>query len=388
MTAVAQVDDTRIRPLPPGVTEADLDRAVERFTEALGSDRVLTSEEALDEFRDPFAPATWDDYTASAVVMPETVEEIQEVVQIANELRFPLWTHSAGMNNGYGGPAPRVRGSVIVSLRRMNRVLEINEECAYAVVEPGVRWFDLYSAVQQGGHKLMVSIPDLGWGSVVGNYLENGATYLPYGNDMAGQCGMEVVLANGEVMRTGMGAMPGNRSWHVYKRSLGPTPGPALHAVELRHRHEARRVADAAAGVLHAALAPRLERGRPGAGGRHAAAADARPHDRERAADLEHDALASVISSRAPWYEGEDPIPDAVIDTMARELEIGRWMMRFALYGDESVVDLRFRKIKEAFEQIPGAEVWGRSTRRTRSSRSSTPSSRSRAAFPTSASTR
>ena len=35
---------------------------------------------------------------------------------------------------------------------------------------------------------------------------------------------MEVVLANGEVMRTGMGAMPDNKSWHVYKRGLGPTP--------------------------------------------------------------------------------------------------------------------------------------------------------------------
>ena len=89
MTAVAQVGDTRTRPLPPGVAEADLDRALERFTEALGSDRVLTSEEALDEFRDPFAFTTWDDYTASAVVMPETVEEIQEVVKIANELRIP-----------------------------------------------------------------------------------------------------------------------------------------------------------------------------------------------------------------------------------------------------------------------------------------------------------
>ena len=44
---------------------------------------------------------------------------------------------------------------------------------------------------------------------------------------------------------------------------------------------------------------------------------------------------------------------------MARELEVGRWLMRFALYGDEAVVDHRFRKIKEAFEQIPGAEVWG-----------------------------
>ena len=70
-------------------------------------------------------------------------------------------------------------------------------------------------------------------------------------------------------------------------------------------------------------------------------------------------ALASVLSSRQQWYEGEDPIPDPVIDTIARELELGRWIMRFALYGDEPVVDHRFAKIKQAFERIPGAEVWG-----------------------------
>ena len=87
---------------------------------------------------------------------------------------MPLWTHGQGRNNGYGGPAPRVSGSVIVSLRNMNRVLEINEELGYAVVEPGVRWFDLYEAIQAGGHKLSVSIPDLGWGSVVGNTLDHG----------------------------------------------------------------------------------------------------------------------------------------------------------------------------------------------------------------------
>ena len=44
---------------------------------------------------------------------------------------------------------------------------------------------------------------------------------------------------------------------------------------------------------------------------------------------------------------------------MARELEVGRWLMRFALYGDDAVVDHRFAKVKAAFERIPGAEVWG-----------------------------
>ena len=106
----------------------------------------------------------------------------------------------------------------------MNRVLEINEEFAYAVVEPGVRWFDLYEAIQAGGHKPHALDRRSRLGSVVGNTLDHGVTYMPYGVDWsAAPCGMEVVLANGELMRTGMGAMAGNRSWHVYKRGLGPT---------------------------------------------------------------------------------------------------------------------------------------------------------------------
>jgi 4-cresol dehydrogenase (hydroxylating) len=69
--------------------------------------------------------------------------------------------------------------------------------------------------------------------------------------------------------------------------------------------------------------------------------------------------LGSVLTRREQWYDGDGPMPDAVIDKMARELEIGRWIMRFALYGDEAVVDHRFAKIRRAFERIEGAEVWG-----------------------------
>jgi 4-cresol dehydrogenase (hydroxylating) flavoprotein subunit len=356
---MTQVGDVPAVRLAPGVSEADFSRAVKRFTGALDAERVLTSDGDVREFRDPFAYSTWDDYTASAVVMPETVEEIQEIVRIANDLKIPLWTHSAGVNNGYGGPAPRLTGSVIVSLRRMNRVLEINEECAYAVVEPGVRWFDLYDAVQSGGHKLMASIPDLGWGSVVGNSLENGVTYLPPGADMAAWCGMEVVLPNGEVMRTGMGAMPGNRAWHVYKRSLGPSPDQLFTqsnygivtklGVWLMPQPECYmplwlRVwnEDDLAPVVETLRQLMLDR------------------TIENVPQIWNTiASASVMSSRAPWYEGQEPIPDEVIARMARELDVGRWMMRFALYGDEAVVDHRFRKAKETFERIPGAEVWG-----------------------------
>jgi 4-cresol dehydrogenase (hydroxylating) len=69
--------------------------------------------------------------------------------------------------------------------------------------------------------------------------------------------------------------------------------------------------------------------------------------------------LASILTERGKWWDGEGPIPDDRIDEMAQALDIGRWTMRFALYGDEAVVDHRFAKIKEAFERIPGADVYG-----------------------------
>ena len=356
---MSQAHVVSTRPLLPGLSEAQLMRAIDDFTAALGAEKVLTGDEDLREFRDPFQHTTWDEYTASAIVMPTSVEEIQEVLRVANEHKVPLWTHGTGRNNGYGGPAPRVRGSVIVSLRNMNRVLEINEELGYAVVEPGVRWFDLYEAIKAGNHRLMLSCADLGWGSVMGNTLDHGATYMPYGVDMGMQCGMEVVLANGEVMRTGMGAMPGNKAWHVYKRGLGPTPDqlfmqsnfgivtkmgvwlmpyPEVYMpLWLRVWND-----DDLAAVVDTLRALMLD-------------------DTIRMVPqiINTVLLGSVFSKREQWWQEDGPVSGEVIDRIARELEIGRWMTRFALYGDEAVVDYRFNKIKEAFGRIEGAEVWG-----------------------------
>ena len=342
---------------PAGVSEAALSRALDAFAAELGADKVHSSESALAEFRDPFQPPAWEDYTASAVVMPTTVEEVQAVVRVANEHRVPLWTHGQGRNNGYGGPAPRVKGSVIVSLRNMNRVLEINEELAFAVVEPGVRWFDLYEAIKAGGHRLMLSVTDIGWGSVIGNALDNGVTYLPYGMDFAAPCGMEVVLANGEVMRTGMGAMPGKPSWHLYKRGLGPVldplfiqsnygivtkmgvwlmPYPEVYMpIWMRFWNE-----DDLGPLSDTLRTLRLDR-----------TIDGVPSIYNTLV------LASLMSRRSQWTDSEDPIPDATIDKMARELEVGRWTMRTALWGAEGRVDHDFARVKDAFEQIPGVDI-------------------------------
>ncbi len=348
--------------LPPDLSERSLEYALEAFRGVVGADAVLVGGEETREFRDPFWHLAWDDYEAAAVVQPATVEEIQAIVRIANERRVPLWTSSQGRNNGYGGSSPRVRGSVVVNLRRMNRVLEIDPELGFAEVEPGVRWFDLYQAVTTGGHRLMISCADLGWGSVIGNTLDHGCTYLPYGVDMGAACGLEVVLANGELLRTGMGAMPGNKAWHLYKRSLGPT----LDQLFMQSNY----------GVvtkMGAWLMPWPETYLP-FWVRAWSNDDLAPIvDTLRRLSMDGTIrmvpqiantliFASFQTRRTQWWDGDGPIPVEIIDGIARELEVGRWLMRAALYGDEPVVDHRFAKIKAAFESIPGVEVWGTKT--------------------------
>ncbi len=345
--------------LPPSLAPEALSGALDDFRAAVGGEHVLTTPGALHEFRDPYWFAGWDDFEASAVVLPQSVEEIQAIMRIANERRIPLWVSSQGRNNGYGGSSPRVRGSVVMSLRRMNRVLEIDADSAYAVVEPGVRFFDLYDAVRASGHKLWISVPDLGWGSVIGNTTEYGVGYGPYGEHAGIACGMEVVLPNGELLRTGMGAMDGNRAWHVYRRSYGPSfdglffqsnfgvvtkmgvwlmPEPECYMpcwLMVERDDDLGPLVD----TLRELMLDNSITGYPMV--------------------LSPVAAASVFTDRDHWYQGEGVVPDAVVERMGAELGIGRWTMRFAIHGDEVIVDHKFAKVKAAFERIPGAQVVG-----------------------------
>ncbi|MCC7461360.1 MAG: FAD-binding protein, partial [Gammaproteobacteria bacterium] len=116
--------------LPPGVQAGQFEAAVRAFGAAVGPEWVFTSEEDLGPYRDSFS-TVWDtgeERRASAAVAPDTVEQVQAVVRIAGRHRIPLFPISTGKNFGYGGPAPNLHGSVIVDLKRMNRVIEIDAE--------------------------------------------------------------------------------------------------------------------------------------------------------------------------------------------------------------------------------------------------------------------
>jgi len=349
---------TRI--LPSGLDPQAFDAALQSFAGIVGHDALLTSADAMKEYGDPYAFAGDDAFVPSAVLLPASVEQVRAILAIANRHAVSLWTVSQGRNLGYGGGAPRVRGSVIVSLRRMNRVLEVNDECAYAVVEPGVTFIDLYEHLQAGGHKLVASVPDLGWGSVVGNALEYGRGYTPYGDHAASHCGLEVVLPDGDVLRTGMGGVSRGDSWHVYPRGFGPSldglfmqsnfgivtkmgvwlmPTPECYlsgSVCVAKESDLEPLID----VVRRLLLDRVIENYP-----------------VLANTL---SVAGCFSPRDRWYGGDGPVPESVVEDIRRELGIGRWNMRFALYGSEAVVDAQFAAVTAALSRIPEVRIDGR----------------------------
>ena len=106
---------------------------------------------------------------------------------------------------------------MVMILERMNRILEVNEELAYAVIEPGVTYEQFNAHLAEHGHKLWIDCIDgTAQGSVIGNAIERGVGETPYGDHFGNLCGLEVVLADGEVVRTGS-TREGLHTWHTHK---------------------------------------------------------------------------------------------------------------------------------------------------------------------------
>jgi glycolate oxidase len=140
------------------------------------------------------------------VVKPSTGDEVQAIIRLANRYRIPVVPLAAGINRK--GLCIPSEGGILLDLRRMNRVLEINEEMMTATIEPGVTFGQLVQEVSNKT-KLRVITP---WApataSVLANYMLRGI-YGPatrYGTDHL--ITIEVVLPNGDILQTGSAATP------------------------------------------------------------------------------------------------------------------------------------------------------------------------------------
>ncbi len=137
------------------------------------------------------------------VVFAQTTEQVSKLLRFASEKKVPVTARGAGW--GYVGGCVPVRGGIALSLARMNRIKEIHFADAIAIVEPGVITGDLQDAVR--ARKLFyppdpASLKDC---SIGGNIATNagGPRCLKYGVTRNYVIGLEVVLANGEIVRTG-----------------------------------------------------------------------------------------------------------------------------------------------------------------------------------------
>ena len=340
--------------LPPNVSRRDFGAALRAFAAAVGDDWLFSSDADLAPYRDAYSP--WRDEAeerlAAAAVAPAGVAEVQAVLAVANRYRIPLYPISTGRNLAYGGAAPVLSGSVVLDLKRMNRVLEVSEENAYALVEPGVSYFDLYRHIQERGLKLMLDVPTPGWGSLVGNALEHGVGLSPLRDHFAAQCGMEVVLADGTLLRTGMGAMPNAGTWQQFKYGIGPhldglfsqsnfgvvtkmgfwlMPEPeavrGLRVIAARHDDIVAVIATLASLVYQGVVDSTFSLRSPVLHG---------------ARDAQFDALASLPDggAAADW------------DRYAAERELAFWNLDVSFYGPEPLVDARWAYTVERFRAL------------------------------------
>ncbi|WP_126174017.1 FAD-binding oxidoreductase [Altericroceibacterium xinjiangense] len=334
--------------MPAGFTQTD---AVARFFDAarsiVGEDRVFTAPIDRAGYSDPMAFDP-ERHQPSGAVAAETVEEIQQILKTAAQEGVPLWPISRGKNFGYGGAAPVQAGAVVLDLSRMKRILEINEDLGYCVVEPGVSFYDLHDALAARGHRLWMSVPGNSWGSVAGNALERGVGPQPYGDHAAQICGLEVVLADGALVRTGAGAMEGNPAWHVTRNSYGPgwdqifcqsnfgvvtrmglwlMPAPEATMTLSLQLPEAD---DIERGI--GLFAPLRLRG-------------VIDHD---AAWVSYIGIASYVGPRSMFWDGEGLLPESVGARIREQLKIGWWNAEVNLYGPEEVIAAKAKIVSAA----------------------------------------
>jgi FAD/FMN-containing dehydrogenase len=158
---------------------------------------------------------------ALAVVRPASTNDVSQIVQLANEYRLPVVARGGGASytDGY---APAAANAIMIDTSRMTRIVEINERDMYCIVEVGVTWAALNSVLLEKGLRTPFFGPFSGLAATVGGSLsQNSVTWGTGVFGISGETtlGVEVVLGQGEVIRTG--------SWGAansvpFLRSYGP----------------------------------------------------------------------------------------------------------------------------------------------------------------------
>jgi 4-cresol dehydrogenase (hydroxylating) len=143
-----------------------------------------------------------------------SVEEIQKLLVVCNKYKIPVWPISTGRNIGYGSAAPATPGQLVLDMRNMDKILEIDAVLCTALVEPGVTYRQLIDYINERKLNIWVSVPSSGGLSgPMGNILDRGVGYNRAGEHFSNFSGMEVILADGKILKTGLGGISNTTAW-------------------------------------------------------------------------------------------------------------------------------------------------------------------------------
>ena len=187
-------------------------RFIDEVTAVVGADHVLRDTASLEAYsldalkRSVDGPAELGGLPGSAaelVVLPGSTSEVAGLARLCNRERIALTPRGAG--TGYSGGAVPVGGGIVLSLERLNRILEIDRNSLLAVVQPNVITGDLQRAVEAIGLFYPPDPASLEQSVIGGNVAEcaGGPRAFKYGTTKRYVLGLEAVLPSGDVIRTG-----------------------------------------------------------------------------------------------------------------------------------------------------------------------------------------
>ncbi|OXM70220.1 FAD-binding oxidoreductase [Amycolatopsis vastitatis] len=193
---------------------------VSRLRDLLGKSAVLTDSDVTASYaRDmmPLAPSG----KPLAVVLPANVEQVQAVVKACAEAKVPIVPRGAG--SGLSGAANAIDGCVTLSLAKLDRIVEIDPGNRLAVVQPGVVNLDFRNAVEKQGLFYPPDPSSYDWCTIGGNLSTNagGLCCVKYGVTTDSVLGLEVVLADGSLLKTGRRTVKGVAGYDLARLFVG-----------------------------------------------------------------------------------------------------------------------------------------------------------------------
>ena len=180
------------------------DEVIHALTSIVGADHIRTDAASLEAYG---VDALGQGHPPDLVALPANTAQVAAIARFCNEQRMPLVVRGAG--TGFTGGAVPTRGGLVLSMERMNRILEIDEANLLAVVEPNVITADLQRAVEKVGLFYPPDPASLEMSSIGGNVAEcaGGPRAFKYGTTKRYVLALEAVLPTGEIVESGSKAV-------------------------------------------------------------------------------------------------------------------------------------------------------------------------------------